>query len=1066
MPCASCGSNVVECDAASGTSFCASCGLVFEESTIVSELTFGENSSAHAPFRGAGGQGFNRPSKENTLYNAKLRLQAIATALKLPIHYVDSAQRYYHLALNQGFTRGRKSQIVSASCLYIVCRMEKSPQMLIDFSELLQANVFKMGVTFIRLVRTLNLVIPLIDPSLYIYRFSSMLDFEDKTQAVALDALRLVQRMDRDWIQTGRRPAGICGASLLIASRMHNFRRTERDIIEVVKVSDATLKKRLRDFKNTPTGQLSMANFRNIWLESSADPPAFTKSRFKSRRLSYNQKKLSYQELGQKLNENVEIENNEVVKYLISNYKKNIATNESKDNILSEIYKDSLYEEAQNLPRGIKSNSKSKLNTDEFDDDEVSETKPNNPIDKEIVFRVLRDEKMKYMSQEAKVDCDVDISKWTDIDDSEIENFLLGPDEIEKKTEIWTIANQEYLEKERFKDLLKDDSKPTIKPKNKKRKQRTALKSGENALESTKNMLVHKKLSKKINYEMLDSLFDLGKPRVKVEPGKITTIPVLSTKGSSVSLVSSASFNESKPKAFDLLETNLPRRLKGISDIPKTAEISDYRDSIITTNMKPELSSFQKSKNKHNGSLNNFPIIDNIEPNKKPPINHSAMKTTEESDPESRAALYSDLSVQKDENPEWYKECVEFWKTLLISCAERGLLCNSGIAHLESTQSAESTERNIYYSGNEALDFTCLDLKGLEAKFCIDADAPTSLQEILAIPLSQFIKEDSIGSSLGWIFNWMLAFSKTNSGSFIDSEKYVIVSLVKSIIASNNYHGMVISETDYNVIIKELKNCDKILTAYSDQNNSVVGLSSSLENVSNQINQLEGKVQDLQKSLKVALEKKQKTSALAKLKLVKHIESQVLPPRYKAFETLQGIISQLQKSASDAEHLNAIQQGTEALILLQKENKITPENITETFDDLTNVLADQNELENLMHSENTSLVSHISNEIDEGELAAELEKLCEIQQLEQKEKKVIKINSEPVSNQNFNISKTEKPKSSNKEIETKNPESTSKIRKDYEVVAELDKSDKTDRKIESDDECDIVEQMDKLAIFS
>lgn len=63
-----------------------------------------------------------------------------------------------------------------------------------------------------KLVRTLHLVLPLVDPSLYISRFASLLEFGEETPKVVADALRLVQRMDRDWMQTGRRPAGICGA--------------------------------------------------------------------------------------------------------------------------------------------------------------------------------------------------------------------------------------------------------------------------------------------------------------------------------------------------------------------------------------------------------------------------------------------------------------------------------------------------------------------------------------------------------------------------------------------------------------------------------------------------------------------------------------------------------------------------------------------------------------------------------------------------------------------------------------------------------------------------------------
>ncbi|KAJ1732250.1 transcription factor TFIIIB subunit brf1, partial [Coemansia biformis] len=288
MGCKACGGADIEHDASKGMSYCTACGEVCEENTIVAEVTFGEAASGAAVVQGSfvrAGQtranmtgpskfGSGQESRETTLYNSRRRIQRLATALGLSEHYIDTAQRYFQLALNLGFTRGRRSIYVSAACLYIVCRTEKSSQMLIDFSDILQVSVFKLGATFARLVGALNLKLPLVDPSLYISRFASMLEFGDKTQQVCLDAIRLVQRMDRDWIRTGRRPSGICGACLLIAARIHNFRRTQREIIRVVKIADTTLRRRLDEFRVTPSGNLTVADFRGLWLEQSADPPA------------------------------------------------------------------------------------------------------------------------------------------------------------------------------------------------------------------------------------------------------------------------------------------------------------------------------------------------------------------------------------------------------------------------------------------------------------------------------------------------------------------------------------------------------------------------------------------------------------------------------------------------------------------------------------------------------------------------------------------------------------------------------------------------------------------------
>ena len=149
----------------------------------------------------------------------------------------------------------------------------------------IQINVFELGATYTKLVRSLHLEgkLPLVDPAHYIGRFAALLEFGAETQKVAQDAMRLVARFDKDWLRVGRRPSGICGACLLLAARMNNFRRSVEEIVQVVKIADTTIKKRLEEFKNTPSGALTVQDFRSLWLEQNADPPAF--SRGKEKRL-------------------------------------------------------------------------------------------------------------------------------------------------------------------------------------------------------------------------------------------------------------------------------------------------------------------------------------------------------------------------------------------------------------------------------------------------------------------------------------------------------------------------------------------------------------------------------------------------------------------------------------------------------------------------------------------------------------------------------------------------------------------------------------------------------------
>jgi len=79
---------------------------------------------------------------------------------------------------------------------------------------------------------------------MYITRFSHRLDFGEKTHDVSVTAMRLVSRMKRDWLHTGRRPSGLCGAALLVAARLHGFNCELNDVVKVVKIGHETIRKR------------------------------------------------------------------------------------------------------------------------------------------------------------------------------------------------------------------------------------------------------------------------------------------------------------------------------------------------------------------------------------------------------------------------------------------------------------------------------------------------------------------------------------------------------------------------------------------------------------------------------------------------------------------------------------------------------------------------------------------------------------------------------------------------------------------------------------------------------
>ncbi|KDE07061.1 hypothetical protein MVLG_02637 [Microbotryum lychnidis-dioicae p1A1 Lamole] len=590
MSCYSCGKDtLLEVDGA--RTVCTRCGTVLEENAIVSEITFGETGGgaaivqgsyvgadqtrARAPagYRNAGGR---QESREQTMINGRRRIQGLAIALHIPERLADAGQRYFNLAVNLNFVQGRRTQYVVAACLYCACRMDKTSHMLIDFSDMLEINVFVLGSTYLKLIKELQLQLPTVDPSLYITRFAALLEFGEETQKVAQDAVRLVARMGRDWMHIGRRPAGVCGACLLLAARMNNFRRSVAEVVQVVKIADTTLKKRLDEFRDTPSGALTVADFRTLWLDETADPPAFLMSLKKEKEM---------REKERKRRETTELGEEEDGQEAFEELAKRIDEGGERDRERrkrgggDEEYDEEEEDEEGDEPGGGKSRSPSKestashaaelmpppavpsskalgkrrrlFNPEESDDDDQSDKdadeeeeeaqkdaepnpllEDNADLDEAIMAELsttlgsragvaLTDELDKVEAKRLEAaSAMTNLShggnhggsdRLDDLDEDELDAFILTEEEVQAKSRLWMQMNKDYLQALADRQTGPDgEIKPAqarrVRKRNRPRDSATA--TGANAAEATKQLLTKKRFSKKINYAAVDALFE------------------------------------------------------------------------------------------------------------------------------------------------------------------------------------------------------------------------------------------------------------------------------------------------------------------------------------------------------------------------------------------------------------------------------------------------------------------------------------------------------------------------------------------------------------------------------
>ncbi|XP_022212471.2 transcription factor IIIB 90 kDa subunit [Drosophila obscura] len=530
LKCRNCGSNEIEEDNARGDRVCTNCGSVLEDSLIVSEVQFeevGHGAAAIGQFvsaessGGATNYGYGKfqvgsgtESREVTIKKAKKDITLLCQQLQLSQHYADTALNFFKMALSRHLTRGRKSTHIYAACVYMTCRTEGTSHLLIDISDVQQICSYELGRTYLKLSHALCINIPSVDPCLYIMRFANRLQLGGKTHEVSMTALRIVQRMKKDCMHSGRRPTGLCGAALLIAARMHDFSRTMVDVIGVVKIHESTLRKRLSEFAETPSGGLTLEEFMTVDLEREQDPPSFRAARKKDRERIKDMGEHELTELQKEIDAHLE---KDLGKYSSSVFRQ-----------LTKIKGDTSFDSEPGTPKSACENDIELEDSRQFIEqsnaaiikdliehsEDVKKTEPGSLMagieglrpDIEAICRVTQSELEDVERAKLPLETELVID---DLNDDELDQYVLTEEEAVTKLEMWKNMNAEYLQEQKERDERLAKEREEGKPERKKRKPRKkVIGPSSTAGEAIEKMLQEKKISSKINYDILKTLTD------------------------------------------------------------------------------------------------------------------------------------------------------------------------------------------------------------------------------------------------------------------------------------------------------------------------------------------------------------------------------------------------------------------------------------------------------------------------------------------------------------------------------------------------------------------------------
>ncbi|KAM3699517.1 hypothetical protein ACJW31_05G031300 [Castanea mollissima] len=527
---------------ANGLVCCDVCGKVLHEDLYTDEPSFVKGAGGESKLSGSVVRSIQSGYSESfrrTLDKGRDMIESIVTTFNISggDSIVNPACAFYQIAVERNFTRGRKTDQVAAACLYIACRVAKDPKpfLLIDFSEYLSINVYVLGAVFLQLCQLLSLgehptIIKPVDPSLYISRFTEKL-LKQRNMKVSQTALYLIARMKRDWMQTGRKPSGLCGAALYISALSHGYSFSKTDIVKIVHICEMTLTKRLIEFENTDSGSLTIEELTKNAVElkesvpsvgvsqksgevlcehknsgaphfahglcrtcydafvklsgglhGGSEPPAFQRAE-KERIAMESTNKADESSVPQQESEN--IEQVEKVKSFTENSQK--ATENEQLN--QRDFTESSQKENENEQLNQRENGSNSATGDQIEGDGVSD---------------------KFQkSKDSSSITDDESDGLSDIDDVEVDGYLNNDEETRYKTIIWEEMNKEYLEEQAAAAAAKMEASQ-VDLENCSDELRAAHEFAAAAAAAVAKS--RKRLSSKINYDVLETLFTNDPP--------------------------------------------------------------------------------------------------------------------------------------------------------------------------------------------------------------------------------------------------------------------------------------------------------------------------------------------------------------------------------------------------------------------------------------------------------------------------------------------------------------------------------------------------------------------------
>lgn len=193
-------------------------------------------------------------SLERNMWEARPKLESLTSKLIIPPHVKETAWRIYIECAKQKMTMGRSIIAFIAASVYAAIRIHELPKM---FDEVCDTELVQKRNAHQALGLIIKQVFPIlrfkyrpITSRQLVYRYGTDLDLPMNIQWIAG---KIMEKAYKNGLNiAGKDPRGIAASALYMAAKRSfddRDRRTQAAIAEIAKITEVTLRSRIRDLK-------------------------------------------------------------------------------------------------------------------------------------------------------------------------------------------------------------------------------------------------------------------------------------------------------------------------------------------------------------------------------------------------------------------------------------------------------------------------------------------------------------------------------------------------------------------------------------------------------------------------------------------------------------------------------------------------------------------------------------------------------------------------------------------------------------------------------------------------